>query len=273
MVRGAVGLVACIICAMCTTNVSARYNPYSYFFNRPGGSADAYSSMGDIDWKKRSFDTGEEDPFGNAMFLQPKRTYTYQSYKYRQPYMKPKTVHRRSYPEYPQAYARYGAISRPQTRVDGERQTAYTSMADMDWGWRKRSQLPTWLDYAEDLEQEEPAAIDDEEMEQKVKKNVAALAKSNLYPKNHKLYPGKRFDNEFEAEDDHGQDFMYDLDKRNIGSIVRSQRSGMSPFARNGELRASAVDDVIEDKRNLGSIVRSGRSGISSLARNGGLRP
>jgi hypothetical protein len=35
--------------------VSARYNPYSYFFSKPGGSADAYASMGDIAWKKRRY--------------------------------------------------------------------------------------------------------------------------------------------------------------------------------------------------------------------------
>lgn len=39
-----------------------------------------------------------------------------------------------------QAYARYGSsISRPQTRNSlGQRAYSYASMADADWGWKKR---------------------------------------------------------------------------------------------------------------------------------------
>jgi hypothetical protein len=49
--------------------------------------------------------------------------------------------------------------------------------------------LPAWLDSIEDFEQEEPAMEELEEAPQK--RNLAALAKSNLYPKNHKLYHGQ----------------------------------------------------------------------------------
>merc|ERR1712141_526177 len=135
-------------------------------------SADAYSSMGDIDWAKR----GVDNPIPEALYPDEKRGAVQKSYKYKQPYMRarpaldaaysdsianliPKWVGKRVnhptvgkrtpifYQPY-QAYARYGGlVSKPQTRNNlGERQYSYASMADMDWGWKKRSQWPALLE-------------------------------------------------------------------------------------------------------------------------------
>jgi len=124
-----------------------------------------------------------------------------------------------------QAYARYGAISRPQTRKLGNRQYAFYSMADAPWGWKKspqstlqsllypeayssegmadsnwgggygspnkktrtkRSELPALQDLNEENEGTNPM---EEELE---KRNVASMARSNMFPRKLRSYDEMR---------------------------------------------------------------------------------
>merc|ERR1711936_584123 len=136
--------------------------------------------MADADWgwKKRKDESleDEEDEDSSipledeiATSLDLKRSpYIYKSYKYKQPYMLARRPSRTSYPY--RAYARYGqSIPRPEGR-----QYSYASMADMDWGWKKRSQLPALMGTNNDEAGEVLAnALD--------KRNLASLAKSNNF--------------------------------------------------------------------------------------------
>merc|ERR1712004_962326 len=106
------------------------------------------------------------------------------SYKYRQPYMRARPRADRIQPY--QAYARYGAISRPQTRKLGNRQYAFYSMADAPWGWKKRSELPALQDLNEEIEDTNPM---EEELE---KRNVASMARSNMFPRKLRSYDEMR---------------------------------------------------------------------------------
>lgn len=179
--------------------------------------------MGDIDWTKRSLDEDEDEsnPLEDeiATSLELKRSpYTYRSYKYRQPYMLPRrpsrtAISRTAYAPY-RAYARYGAIPRPQGR-----QYAYASMADADWGWKKRSQLPALMGTnTEDAEEVLADALD--------KRNLAALAKNNFFPREYK----RSQDTDTDDSD------VIEEEKRHVSSLNRSGRSASS-LARSGELR------------------------------------
>lgn len=123
-------------------------------------------------------------------------------------------ISRTAYAPY-RAYARYGAIPRPQGR-----QYAYASMADADWGWKKRSQLPALMGTnTEDAEEEVLAnALD--------KRNLAALAKNNFFPREYKR------SQDTDAEDSD----VIEEEKRHVSSLNRSGRSASS-LARSGELR------------------------------------
>lgn len=192
------------------------YNPYSYF-SRPSSSysADSYSSMGDVNWAKRSYDEPLIQALSEADDKRSPSIYQ-RSYKYRQPYMK-------ANPSKDAAYLPY-AFARPQTRNSlGERQYSF-GMADMDWGWKKRSQWPAYVDI-EDLDIPDEDLIDNPKLE---KKNLAALAQTNMFPKNHKLY-GKR-------SEDYEPDEGIEENKRNIASIVRAGRSVQS-LVRDGGIR------------------------------------
>lgn len=205
-------------------------NPYSYnYFGRPY-SADDYTSMGDISWVKRRGSPLDDGPVAEALNAQqPKRANYHLPYKYRQPYMQARRRVAAYQPYSSRGYSRY---TRPQSRTkNGDRQYAYASMADMDWGWKKRSQLPAWLEYADADDVEDNV----EEEEARSKKNVASLARANGYPTNHRFYNGKR---SAESEDSMDDDLIEE-DKRNIASIVRASRSGIASLARNGALRPS----------------------------------
>lgn len=166
-------------------------------------------------------DENESNPLEDeiATSLELKRSpYTYRSYKYRQPYMLPRrpsrtAISRTAYSPY-RAYARYGAIPRPQGR-----QYAYASMADADWGWKKRSQLPALMGTnTEDAEEVLANALD--------KRNLAALAKNNFFPREYKR------SQDTDAEDSD----VIEEEKRHVSSLNRSGRSASS-LARSGELR------------------------------------
>jgi len=220
-----VRIVVCVFLASCFFNDVASYNPYAYnpsYF--PAAYDNSQLSMGDIDWTKRSLedeDENESNPLEDeiATSLELKRSpYTYRSYKYRQPYMLPRrpsrtAISRTAYSPY-RAYARYGAIPRPQGR-----QYAYASMADADWGWKKRSQLPALMGTnTEDAEEVLANALD--------KRNLAALAKNNFFPREYK----RSQDTDAEDSDD------IEEEKRHVSSLNRSGRSASS-LARSGELR------------------------------------
>jgi hypothetical protein len=167
-------------------------------------------------------DEDESNPLEDeiATSLELKRSpYTYKSYKYRQPYMLPRrpsrtAISRTAYAPY-RAYARYGAIPRPQGR-----QYAYASMADADWGWKKRSQLPALMGTnTEDAEEEVLAnALD--------KRNLASLAKNNFFPREYKR----------SQDTDSDDSDVLEEEKRHVSSLNRSGRSASS-LARSGELR------------------------------------
>lgn len=219
-----VRIVVCVFLASCFFNDVASYNPYAYnpsYF--PAAYDNSQLSMGDIDWTKRSLDEDEDEsnPLEDeiATSLELKRSpYTYRSYKYRQPYMLPRrpsrtAISRTAYAPY-RAYARYGAIPRPQGR-----QYAYASMADADWGWKKRSQLPALMGTnTEDAEEVLANALD--------KRNLAALAKNNFFPREYKR------SQDTDAEDSDA----IEEEKRHVSSLNRSGRSASS-LARSGELR------------------------------------
>jgi len=283
--KGLLQVSACLIIAY--VNVAVSYNPYSYtarfapsnvdsyasmgdvdwgkrsynpylYFSRPSSSysADDYSSMGDVNWAKRSLnpysynwmkprsyayhsmadadwgwkkrrdDSYDYDPIAQALSEDSKRSPVRYSktYKYSQPYMKAR-------PNMDAKYSNYG-VARPQTRNSlGERQYSF-GMADMDWGWKKRSQWPALMDIEDAIEIPDDDVEDNLEME---KKNVAALAEQNMFPPKHTLKFGKR--NDEDVEDDEG----IDEEKRSISSIVRGGRSVTSLVRNNGGIRQSKV--------------------------------
>jgi len=191
----------------------------------------SFASMADADWgwKKRidkSLEDEEEEdsnPLEDevATSLDLKRSpYVYKSYKYKQPYMMARrpsrtAFSRTSYAPY-RAYARYGAIPRPEGR-----RYAYASMADADWGWKKRSQLPALMGANSEDDEVLADALD--------KRNLASLAKNNFFPKeNYK----RSMDEEANDQD------TIEAEKRHVSSLNRSGRSASS-LARNGGLRGN----------------------------------
>merc|ERR1712038_2074480 len=238
IIMPSVRIAVCIFLAFRFFNDVSSYNPYRYnsrFF--PTINQDAYATMGDIDWSKRSLEDVEDED--SSMPLQDeistsldlKRSpYIYKSYKYRQPYMLARRPSRTSYTEkrrsqrYKQfyqpyrAYARYGqAIPRPEGR-----QYSYASMADMDWGWKKRSQLPALMGASND-DADDPLTED--------KRNLASLAKNNFFPREYKR----------SVDDEDANDSDIEEEKRHLGSFVRGQRAGLSSLARNGALRGKRL--------------------------------
>jgi len=179
--------------------------------------------MGDIDWSKRSLEDEEdedssiplEDEIATSLDLK-RSPYIYKSYKYKQPYMLARRPSRTSYPY--RAYARYGqAIPRPEGR-----QYSYASMADMDWGWKKRSQLPALMGASNDDADDEVLADASD------KRNLASLAKNNFFPKH-------EYKRALDADSDEVDNI--EEEKRHVSSLHRSGRSGLSSLARNGALR------------------------------------
>merc|ERR1712018_710510 len=102
--------------------------------------------MGDIDWAKRGVENSITEALYPDRYPDEKRGAVQKSYKYKQPYMRARPSLDAAYSPY-QAYARYGGlVSKPQTRNNlGERQYSYASMADMDWGWKKRSGISSLI--------------------------------------------------------------------------------------------------------------------------------
>jgi len=252
-----VGFFVAILAICCLQDVASynpyAYNP-SYF---PKTDSDSYAAMGDINWAKRGYrhdilqslmeptygyasmadanwgwkkrsDDNADLPDAEALST-PKRGFIQRSYKYRQPYMRarPRADRIQRYAgkrggsqtliQPYQAYARYGAISRPQTRKLGNRQYSFYSMADAPWGWKKspetvksimqslldpddstmgmaddhwgggygspshwvkRSELPALLpNLNEEIEDTNPM---EEDLE---KRNLASMARSNMFPR------------------------------------------------------------------------------------------
>jgi len=209
---------------------------------------DEIGGMGDADWgwgwgqKKRSGyrsleDEEEEesvpleDEISSNLNLKRNPIAVYKSQLYKRPYALPRRPSRTAYsrtayapdkrssrryrPRYQpyRAYARYGAIPRPEGR-----QYSYASMADMDWGWKKRSQLPALMGTNESAD-DEPLTED--------KRNLASLAKNNFFPREYKR----------SVDDEDANDSDIEEEKRHLGSFVRGQRAGLSSLARNGALR------------------------------------
>lgn len=213
-----VGFFVALLAICCLQDV-ASYNPYAYnpsYF--PKTDSDSYAAMGDINWAKRGYrhdilqslmeptygyasmadanwgwkkrsDDNADLPDAEALST-PKRGFIQRSYKYRQPYMRarPRADRIQRYAgkrggsqtliQPYQAYARYGAISRPQTRKLGNRQYSFYSMADAPWGWKKRSELPALLpNLNEEIEDTNPM---EEDLE---KRNLASMARSNMFPR------------------------------------------------------------------------------------------
>merc|ERR1711971_630696 len=221
-----VRIVVCVFMAFCFFNDVASYNPYRYSANFfPSINQDSYAAMGDIDWSKRSLEDEEEEDTAStpledeiATSLDLKRS-PYGSYKYRQPYMLARRPARPALYPY-RAYARYGQSTIP--RPEG-RQYSYASMADMDWGWKKRSQLPALMGASND------DAADDEVLANALdKRNLAALAENNFFPK----HEYKRA-----LDADSNDEDTIEEEKRHVSSLHRSGRSGLSSLARNGALR------------------------------------
>merc|ERR1712165_363414 len=284
--RGDLKVLACLVIAY--ANVVASYNPYAYnarFVPETVGP-DAYASMGDISWVKRSIEEPVRDYLKRAA-----NPYSYH-YKYKQPYMRPRpqkdpyqhwtqqlkqwgkrTNHPISYlkranhpmsylkrANHPtvfyqpyRAYSRFsGSISKPQTRNNlGERQYNYFGMADADWGWKKRSQWPAMLEMedVDNVDTPDEDIIDNLDLE---KKNIGSLAHSNMFPKGHKLSFGKRTNVDESDADENNE--LFDEEKRHVGSTLRSRRSGIQALVRDGNLPSA--------KRN----------GIQALVRDGNLR-
>jgi len=217
--------VVCVFLAFCFFNDVASYNPYAYsarFF--PAINQDSYATMGDIDWSKRSLEDEEEeesvpleDEISSNLNLKRNPIAVYKSQLYKRPYALPRRPSRTAYSRTAyapyRAYARYGAIPRPEGR-----QYSYASMADMDWGWKKRSQLPALMGTNESAD-DEPLTED--------KRNLASLAKNNFFPREYKR----------SVDDEDANDSDIEEEKRHLGSFVRGQRAGLSSLARNGALR------------------------------------
>merc|ERR1719367_2162330 len=183
--------------------------------------------MGDIDWSKRSLEDEEkeesvplEDEISSNLNLKRNPIAVYKSQLYKRPYALPRrpsrtAFSRTSYAPY-RAYARYGAIPRPEGR-----RYAYASMADADWGWKKRSQLPALMGANSEDDEVLADALD--------KRNLASLAKNNFFPKeNYK----RSMDEEANDQD------TIEAEKRHVSSLNRSGRSASS-LARNGGLRGN----------------------------------
>jgi len=220
-----VRIVVCVFMAFCFFNDVASYNPYRYSANFfPSINQDSYAAMGDIDWSKRSLEDEEDEDTAStpledeiATSLDLKRS-PYGSYKYRQPYTLARRPARPALYPY-RAYARYGqSIPRPEGR-----RYSYASMADQDWGWKKRSQLPALMGASND------DADDDEVLANALdKRNLAALAKNNFFPK----HEYKRA-----LDADSNDEDTIEEEKRHVSSLHRPGRSGLSSLARNGALR------------------------------------
>jgi len=275
IMRGDLKVLACLVIAY--ANVVASYNPYSYNarFIPETVSPDAYASMGDIDWVKRSSrynwytpnlysyasmadadwgwkkrtDNSIEEPVRDYL-KRAANPYSYH-YKYKQPYMRPRPQ-KDPYQPY-RAYSRFsGSISKPQTRNNlGERQYNYFGMADADWGWKKRSQWPAMLEMedVDDVDTPDEDIIDNLDLE---KRNIGSLAHSNMFPRGHKLSFGKRTNVDESDADENNE--LFDEEKRHVGSTLRSRRSGIQALVRDGNLPSA--------KRN----------GIQALVRDGNLR-
>jgi len=247
IMRGDLKVLACLVIAY--ANVVASYNPYSYNarFIPETVSPDAYASMGDIDWVKRSIEEPVRDYLKRAA-----NPYSYH-YKYKQPYMRPRPQ-KDPYQPY-RAYSRFsGSISKPQTRNNlGERQYNYFGMADADWGWKKRSQWPAMLEMedVDDVDTPDEDIIDNLDLE---KRNIGSLAHSNMFPRGHKLSFGKRTNIDESDADENNEQF--DEEKRHVGSTLRSRRSGIQALVRDGNLPSA----------------RARRNGIQALVRDGNLR-
>jgi len=93
----------------------------------------------------------------------------------------------------------------------------------MDWGWKKRSQLPALMGTNESAD-DEPLTED--------KRNLASLAKNNFFPREYKR----------SADDQDANDSdTIEEEKRHLASFVRNQRAGLSSLARNGALRGKRL--------------------------------
>lgn len=223
--------------------------------------ADAYSSMGDIDWGKRSgYDNWINPAYGYASMADTdwgwkkradesseeeedsepaeddgeldKRSSKvlhsyYTPYKYRQPYALASSSYmpHKSQAE-PQSSINAAAaadsgvnqISRDIRSRNGNKLYNYASMADMDWGWkRKRSDIDLF------------------------KRNLASLARGNELPSRFRY---RRVDHSNDVDPmaywAHQYNLVNQNNDNNDADIQIQTRSGIGSLARNGGIRAAS---------------------------------
>jgi len=287
------------------------------------GGADAFSSMGDVDWSKRS--VGPAHQFGsdsrgkrasglyrNWLSRQSSPAYAYHSmadtdwgWKKRgimsdeddhevpsslyHNYLMKKARGYKHRPNYGYSTRNYKYLVSPHTGASRPRSIRqprtynYHSMADMDWGWKRKKRTENdAFDNAEDGSEEDN--ITEEELDNL----VDFLSQRNAVNEDDldvsKRYVGSVFKNE----------------KKSIASLARSNEVGDDAklqLAKRAPLKSDKVHDNTDaedsslldshdlqmDKRNIASVAReffgnyqpryrSRRGGLSSLARNGGVR-
>jgi len=287
------------------------------------GGADAFSSMGDVDWGKRSvgpahqFGSGNKDKrssglYRNWLSRQNSPAYAYHSmadtdwgWKKRgvmsdeddhevpsslyHNYLMKKARGYKHRPNYGYSTRNYKYLVSPHAGASRSRSIRqprtynYHSMADMDWGWKRKKR--TGNDYLDNAENDsELNDISEEELDKLV---------------------------DFLSQRDTVIDDDLDVSKRYVGSILKNEKKSIASLARSNEVgddvklqhvkrpslesdkvhdytdaeESSLLDshDLQMDKRNIASVAReffgtyqpryrSRRGGLSSLARNGGVR-
>jgi len=245
---------------------------YRSWLSRQNSPAYAYHSMADTDWgwKKRGELTSEDDHEGPTSLYHNYLMKKGRGYKHR--------------PNYGYSTRNYRYLISPHTGASRSRSIRqprnynYHSMADMDWGWKRKKR--TGNDAFEDNSEEEP--INEEEL-------------NNLI--------------DFLSQRNEATENDLDVSKRYVGSLLKNEKKSIASLARSNEVgddaklnkikrsesdevhdntdaeESSFVDtnDIQMDKRNIASVAReffgtykpryrSRRGGLSSLARNGGIR-
>jgi hypothetical protein len=191
-----------------------------------------YSSMADTDWgwKKRSMEDDSDDDViavDDETDVDKRSKYSnnyYLPYKYRQPHSLASTSYR-GYAEPQSSIAAAAAAAEhaiSQRSRGGDRQYGYVSMADLDWGWKKKR-----ADSA-DLS----------------KRNLASLARGNELPyrfRSRRISP---------SQADEVDPFTYLAHQYELineqqaidDELQRQTRSGVGALARNGGVRPAVKE-------------------------------
>jgi hypothetical protein len=237
---------------------------YRTWLSKVNKPAYQYHSMADTDWgwKKRAALTDEDDheqPSGMYHNYLMKKA---RGYKHR-PYYGYNT---RNYVSSRYRTSPYTSAVRSRN-IKRPRQYNYHSMADMDWGWKRKKRT------GQDLEQSDNEIISEEELD-----DLLGLLYQNSVENEAALDESKR---NIASVRNHG------LDKKSVAALARNNN-----FVDHEEKRDSVdinqairtpsdSNDPMEEKRNIASVAsdfyesakdrhgRLRRGGLSSLARNG----